>query len=1320
MNRLRWCVIAAITCAAIPAFGAIYTSNGTGGGNWGAVASWAGPPALAPGSGDDVIIQAGDLITLFDTRSVNSVTIQDGGILRVDGGSTLSVLTGGTSIQINAPSGAGTSTLLFNGGIVTTAGGINVTGSASGNASIDFTASGGTLTVGTDLLFPFGSNAQITFNNAGTINIGGNLGANGTITTTNSTFVFNGTGAQSILGSYTFFNLTINKSNTLTLNNPIWVNGTLFVQNGLFDDGGNQISLNPGLTSTVQINSNGVLKLGSAASGTAFPNPLNPANVVLASNAAVSYHAGVTQTIRDDFNYKRLFVGNIGAGGVTHLLLGDLVVEEVLDITDGGSGSTVLNIGANPLDVNGNITGTGSLSTTGSQINVGGNWGSAVDFSPGTSNVTYDGSGAQSVRGTTYHSLTIAKSAGTATLGAATTVQNDLTITSGTLSTGGFALDVADFFNNAGVFDAGSSIVTLNGDVTNSGTFNSSSATFKLDGTTTQLITTSSGITLSTLEINNSTIVTLAGAGTYSVNGTLNLYGGVVTVNGTAGSFFVDVLATVNRTTGWINGYLTMGMNPAPARRFHVGTAGVYLPVDVDSGSGGTLTVAALDGQHPDRTADNVLHRYWRLTTPSTVTAIDSLTFNYNAGDVVIGNETLYHLASYNSGTLTFTHYGDVVNEGAHTATAATPVSFLEDWLVGQPGSMAAASKLGITAINGGSNPSAGVPFQVDVQAQDDDGSPTDVFSATTVTLSLDSGTGTLGGTLSGIIAGGTDFVTISGVTYDTAEAGVQIRATASLGDDLADATSTFTVNAAPSTLTVSNLNDSGPGSLRAAITAHNSGSCTTPCTINFSVAGTINLSTALPAITVADLTIDGFTAPGASANTNAFGLASNAVLTAGISGTTGILTGFEIAESNVVIKGMAIMNFSDTGAAGVKITGVNTGSGVSGCHIGVDLSGTTSAPNYDGVLFTGSTGASLGGTSPADRNVISGNSRSGVWITGASNSITLTGNYIGTNRGLTAALPNADGVYIGAGASAAIGQSGTGNVISGNSDDAIVVTSPGSTIVANLIGPAGSSTTALANGTGIRLESGATNTVIGGASPSETNTISGNTGNGIEILASSCDVDYNRIGIAPDGTTVMGNGASGIRLEDPASDNLIGETFANKIANNGADGVSITGTGIGNVVRENQIFSNTNLAIDLADDGITANDATDSDTGPNNRQNFPTISAARLNVTNIDVTFSLNSSSGVSANFFRFDVYKADNSATPQALDWLGDAGCVAGNVFASQIISVPAGSATVGNKVVVAATAYSDAACSTPSEGTSELSAAATIGGDIHWIAG
>lgn len=89
------------------------------------------------------------------------------------------------------------------------------------------------------------------------------------------------------------------------------------------------------------------------------------------------------------------------------------------------------------------------------------------------------------------------------------------------------------------------------------------------------------------------------------------------------------------------------------------------------------------------------------------------------------------------------------------------------------------------------------------VQAQDSSGTPITVTSSTNVTLSVGTGTGSVGGTVTGTIANGTNSVTISGVTYSKAEAGVVLTATRTSGMTLAAGNSAaFTVLQRPITVT--------------------------------------------------------------------------------------------------------------------------------------------------------------------------------------------------------------------------------------------------------------------------------------------------------------------------------------------------------------------------------------------------------------------------------------------------------------------------------------------------------------------------------------
>ena len=110
-----------------------------------------------------------------------------------------------------------------------------------------------------------------------------------------------------------------------------------------------------------------------------------------------------------------------------------------------------------------------------------------------------------------------------------------------------------------------------------------------------------------------------------------------------------------------------------------------------------------------------------------------------------------------------------------------------------------AATKLAITDVNGGLSPHAGVPFNVTVQSQDGLNSASNVVLSTTVTLTLKTGAGVLGGTLTGNIPSGSNSVVISGVTYTKAEPGVALTAAATAGDSLTSGDSSpFTVLAGP------------------------------------------------------------------------------------------------------------------------------------------------------------------------------------------------------------------------------------------------------------------------------------------------------------------------------------------------------------------------------------------------------------------------------------------------------------------------------------------------------------------------------------------
>jgi hypothetical protein len=140
-------------------------------------------------------------------------------------------------------------------------------------------------------------------------------------------------------------------------------------------------------------------------------------------------------------------------------------------------------------------------------------------------------------------------------------------------------------------------------------------------------------------------------------------------------------------------------------------------------------------------------------------------------------------------------------------------------------------------------------------------------------------------------------------------------------------------------------------------------------------------------------------------------------------------------------------------------------------------------------------------------------------------------------------------------------------------------------------------------------------------------NVIGGNGRNGIGITGSAATgnlIQNNCIG----GAGNLKNLQHGIYIINAASNNTIGgvsDQEQNTITGNGGDGISIE-SGVSNFLKFNSINNNGGLGVDLGFDGVTANDAGDSDTGANNLQNFPVLTSAFSNATRTLVAGTFNS----------------------------------------------------------------------------------------------
>jgi hypothetical protein len=204
---------------------------------------------------------------------------------------------------------------------------------------------------------------------------------------------------------------------------------------------------------------------------------------------------------------------------------------------------------------------------------------------------------------------------------------------------------------------------------------------------------------------------------------------------------------------------------------------------------------------------------------------------------------------------------------------------------------------------------------------------------------------------------------------------------------------------------------------------------------------------------------------------------------------------------------------------------------------------------------------------------------------------------------------PAADGLVLNA-ASSII----RGLVINRFSGDGVRLASGGSdTLEGNFIGTDFTGTIALGNGAfGVEIGDSASSS-IGSSNLNGRNVISGNLQGGISIQGNNAKdnlLSQNLIGTQVDGSSPLGNLGPGVLLDTGANSNRIGSGAldqGNTIAFNTGPGVDIR-LAQANLVRGNAIFANGGLGIDLGGDGVTTNDADDSDTGGNALQNFPVL----------------------------------------------------------------------------------------------------------------
>ncbi len=347
-------------------------------------------------------------------------------------------------------------------------------------------------------------------------------------------------------------------------------------------------------------------------------------------------------------------------------------------------------------------------------------------------------------------------------------------------------------------------------------------------------------------------------------------------------------------------------------------------------------------------------------------------------------------------------------------------------------------------------------------------------------------------------------------------------------------------------------------------------------------------------------------------ANTSGTVVAGNYIGT-NATGTTAIGNGFTAITvaaagaftiTNTTIGGIAANVVSGSvgvNSGGITISGTGvTGTQIQGNFIGTNATGTAALPNGSaGIFLTQPGSVTVGGTTVAARNVISGNTGHGISLsntTGVLGTILVEGNYIGTTADGSTALGNASaGIRLLQTGNVQIGSSvvGAGNVISGNGGAGIISSfgTAGNLIQGNLIGVNSAGTLAIGNTQGgIVLTNSALNT-IGGAAAGAGNVISGNN------VANTAGIDVR----ASDSTTIQGNSigtnASGlfpipnfIGISLSSNSNIV---TGNVISGNTTDGVvlkSTFGNGNGNALTQNMIGVDVTGTAPLGNGGFGVN----------------------------------------------------------------------------------------------------------------------------------
>lgn len=325
-------------------------------------------------------------------------------------------------------------------------------------------------------------------------------------------------------------------------------------------------------------------------------------------------------------------------------------------------------------------------------------------------------------------------------------------------------------------------------------------------------------------------------------------------------------------------------------------------------------------------------------------------------------------------------------------------------------------------------------------------------------------------------------------------------------------------------------------------------------------------------------------------------------------------------------------------GSDGIRLLASSSGITILGNQIQpLAITGGTFANGEHGIAIDGASNVVIGDGTAGGRNLIAGNRKRGIQGSSTNSAITINGNYIGTDATGNVAVANGDlsgpsqkdAISFDSGAVSNV--SVLNNVIGGYTSALVEffhLNSDGITIQGNNIGVGANGTSQIVSGNTEDLiwiggsPRAHANVLIGGAAPGQGNIVGFSTNAGISV--------------------------------DSTGSNI--QVIGNIVRNNTRNGITVSQTTRAAVIG-NRVYDNGQIGIDLANDGVTANDAGDGDGGANDKLNFPVITAVNVRGPNeLTYNFTLDvpaATSGYRVEFFASSA--ADPSGFGEGERYLG-----------------------------------------------------------------